>query len=128
MLTRRVLAGTLAPEDILTVVSRENETWIDPRTGIASLHLSCSLTTQPLLEHRLLFTTSLTFDNTYLVPHYGSNAVVAPSLMSLDLTVFSALQVDHGSFAQAEISVQPVSDSLVLWLPLFLVNKVPVQH
>jgi len=117
LLTRQVLAGTRAPEDILTVVSRENETWIDPSTGIASLHLTCSLTTQPLLEHRLLFDTTLSFDNTYLVPHYGSNAVVDTSVVHVDLNVFAALQVDHGSFAQAEISVQPVSISVVMHLP-----------
>lgn len=103
---------------ILTVVSLKNETWIDPKTGLASLKLMCSLTTLPLLEHRLRFDTTVSFRNTYLISHYGSTSVDNP-MVQLGLTVFAPLQVNHGSFARADISVQPVCNNRASHLCVF---------
>ena len=105
-------------KEILTVVSLKNETWIDPKTGLASLKLMCSLTTLPLLEHRLRFDTTVSFRNTYTISHYGSNSVDTP-MVQLGLTVFAPLQVNHGSFARADISVQPVCNNRASHLCLF---------
>jgi len=90
------------------VVSKNNI--IDPANGTALLHLKCSLSTLPLLEHRLTFFTEFTFINSYLTPYYGANTSVDPTkTVSLNLQVSAPLKVDHGPFGTAEITVQPVS-------------------
>ena len=77
--------------DVLVLVSPMNETLIDPISATALLKLSCSLSSQPMLEHRLTFSTEFVFGGARKSLH-----AEAP------------LKVGHGSFGSAEISVQPV--------------------
>ena len=65
---------------------------IDPSNGTAVFLLTCSLSTSPMLTHRLTFETQFNFN--------GNDIVLRTS---------TPLRVAHGPFASAEVAVEPVS-------------------
>jgi hypothetical protein len=75
--------------DILTVTDNNG---IDPSSGKAVLQMTCSLSTLPLLEHRLTFTAHIDLSG-------NSQALQAST----------GLRVAHGPFAAAAMAVEPVT-------------------
>ena len=67
---------------------------INPKNGTAVFLLNCSLSTLPLLTHRLNFETQFDYDG-----------------IALLLRTSAPLRVLHGPFASAEIAVEPVRAS-----------------